>query len=380
MLDVTKDFKFNDEDYSLQIKEKSPFKLFIEVAKKTDESENYTLDVNVNDFKKSDELSFIDNRDQLVQILLKGVSGKKATLVRGDFELDLVVPSVHAGESREVALKLFRNISSHFGSGKKNEMKKLLAKRQLENTSKSNEDKQDDQLSSLMDSHRKAKDKLAEMQTEISDLRNRETYLRKQYDKKREDLETANLPCFIEGRLEEALLTKWLPKHIKRQLVYKATEEGFSAFAFHKHCDEVGPTLTVITLDDKTKIGGFTPCSWSSSILGKFGVDDMRISFVFNLTKGEKFPLVYENYSNYSHKNCGPCFGGDWRGKLIFPFKSYRHDIFICSDSNEESESSIGFPYCYQESYFSKENKLFNKEERQFTVHEIEVYRVELDL
>lgn len=35
-------------------------------------------------------------------------------------------------------------------------------------------------------------------------------------------------------------------KSIKFELIYRATRDGFTSEAFHYHCNEKGPTLTLI--------------------------------------------------------------------------------------------------------------------------------------
>ena len=49
----------------------------------------------------------------------------------------------------------------------------------------------------------------------------------------------------------------------------RATEDGYTAEKFHRLCDNMGPTLTVLKSDNsefgKDKVfGGFTTLSWES--------------------------------------------------------------------------------------------------------------------
>jgi hypothetical protein len=50
------------------------------------------------------------------------------------------------------------------------------------------------------------------------------------------------------------------------QLVFKASEHGFRAAAFHRACDLVRNTLTIIRLTNGRLFAGFTPICWLHEI------------------------------------------------------------------------------------------------------------------
>ena len=44
--------------------------------------------------------------------------------------------------------------------------------------------------------------------------------------------------------------------------IFRASEDGWHASAFHKHCDAKGPTLSLVRSDQNYLAGGFNPESW----------------------------------------------------------------------------------------------------------------------
>ena len=47
-------------------------------------------------------------------------------------------------------------------------------------------------------------------------------------------------------------------------LIYRGSEDGFTAAVFHKKCDQKGPTLIIIKSDKGKIFGGFTDIDWNS--------------------------------------------------------------------------------------------------------------------
>ena len=49
------------------------------------------------------------------------------------------------------------------------------------------------------------------------------------------------------------------------QLFFRASENSYSASAFHAACDNKGPTLTLVRVGDNV-FGGYTDKSWNGSV------------------------------------------------------------------------------------------------------------------
>jgi len=107
-------------------------------------------------------------------------------------------------------------------------------------------------------------------------------------------------------------LNEWMPfdfKDFSLKLIYKATEHGFEAVDFHNKVDGVINTLTVITIENGIRIGGFTPVALTGS--NDWKSDDSLKTFIFSLTKKAKFTLQEDQrkYAVCDYNGAGPCFG-----------------------------------------------------------------------
>jgi hypothetical protein len=60
-------------------------------------------------------------------------------------------------------------------------------------------------------------------------------------------------------------LQKWLGKKFKWNLCYRASKDGWSAKDFHKHCDNKGPTVVLVKVNDFI-FGGYTYQHWDGMI------------------------------------------------------------------------------------------------------------------
>ena len=61
-------------------------------------------------------------------------------------------------------------------------------------------------------------------------------------------------------------LIEWFD-HYSWKLIYRASEHNYTAESFHKHCNDIGPTLIMIKSTNGWIFGGYTTQSWSGSIL-----------------------------------------------------------------------------------------------------------------
>jgi hypothetical protein len=56
-------------------------------------------------------------------------------------------------------------------------------------------------------------------------------------------------------------LQKWLEEKCKWNLCYRASRDGWSAKAFHRHCDNKGPTVVLVKANNCV-FGGYTDQNW----------------------------------------------------------------------------------------------------------------------
>ena len=64
----------------------------------------------------------------------------------------------------------------------------------------------------------------------------------------------------------DAKLREWLGDY-KWKLLYRASDDGYSAESFHECCDKKGPTLIVIKSSGGWIFGGYTTKSWSGKCI-----------------------------------------------------------------------------------------------------------------
>jgi hypothetical protein len=92
------------------------------------------------------------------------------------------------------------------------------------------------------------------------------------------------------------------------KLLYRASDNGFSIKDFHKQCDHIPHTFTLIRTEFDKIIGGYTPVEWTSA--KKHWVADKSLqSFIFSLNMKEKFRLNLAQFAIASNPDRGPTFG-----------------------------------------------------------------------
>ncbi|CAF0941390.1 unnamed protein product [Didymodactylos carnosus] len=121
------------------------------------------------------------------------------------------------------------------------------------------------------------------------------------------------------------------------KLIYKASRDSFDMQAFHRHCDDIGPTMTVVQSKDGYLFGGYTSVPWASA-LGSQKNDPT--AFLFTLVSpvvesGTKFACIKAGTNAVFHSfSCGPAFGTGY-------------DLIISNDSDTNMDSYCNFPHSY---------------------------------
>ena len=135
--------------------------------------------------------------------------------------------------------------------------------------------------------------------------------------------------------------------------LYQATIDGGECSIFHKKCDNIPNTLTVIKSAGYRRFGGFTTAEWDTS--GKF--KDDKNSFLFSLDKKKIYSYKNNGKAIYCHKDFGPTFGSGYTIKIggnpLNEKKLYTYEFFPdgCSynfnnDNSALSESGKGNSSC----------------------------------
>ncbi len=116
-------------------------------------------------------------------------------------------------------------------------------------------------------------------------------------------------------------------------MIYRATEDGFSADSFHTLCDGIENTLTVVKVANGNIFGGYAEAAWNSN--NKYVNDDQ--AFVFSLVNLDKSAFKVkctDKFAIYCNAGDGPSFGFN--------------DLCISSDANENEYSYSNFSISYK--------------------------------
>ena len=135
--------------------------------------------------------------------------------------------------------------------------------------------------------------------------------------------------------------------------LYQATVDGGDCSIFHKKCDNIPNTLTIIKSAGYRRFGGFTTVEWDTS--GKF--KDDKNTFLFSLDKKKIYSYKNNGKAIYCHKDFGPTFGAGYTIKIagnpLNEKKLYTYEFFPdgCSynfdyDNSALSESGKGNSSC----------------------------------
>jgi len=106
-------------------------------------------------------------------------------------------------------------------------------------------------------------------------------------------------------------------------VLYDAKVHGYSNATFHQKCDQVNGTVTLVTLKNGARLGGYNPDNWSGA-----NYKNVPTAFLFSLTDGkgiapQKFALKpgSEGIAIYGGRPFGSNFGG-----LLFVIRSFLID------------------------------------------------------
>ena len=97
------------------------------------------------------------------------------------------------------------------------------------------------------------------------------------------------------------------PKRL--ELLFRASEHGFKAQAFHEECDNVENTLVLVRTNYEKTIGGFSKYKWDYSLVGDYVNSPDKSAFLFSLSLKDKM-VPQSSQKLIRHRlNFGPCFG-----------------------------------------------------------------------
>ncbi|XP_028392962.1 kelch repeat and BTB domain-containing protein 12-like isoform X2 [Dendronephthya gigantea] len=137
----------------------------------------------------------------------------------------------------------------------------------------------------------------------------------------------------------QSILNHWFGNpHQEWQLIYKASEDGFSSKTFHEKCDDVEKTFTIVQGDNGCICGGFSDVPWKYD-KGNGKYSQSSNCFLFNLVNFEGFPpkrfnVIRPKFATLSHISIGPTFGAG-------------PDLYIAHDCNVNTDSCSKLSHSY---------------------------------
>lgn len=117
-------------------------------------------------------------------------------------------------------------------------------------------------------------------------------------------------------------------KNVSFQLLFRMSRDGENFNVFHQLCDNQGPTVTLLQLEDNNLLGFYTPLNWNTS---SSWIYDPGM-FHFSLTKNIKCMKNKNNSSGmFCYQGYGPYtdffkFCSSMKKPIINPFaKTYEN-------------------------------------------------------
>lgn len=175
---------------------------------------------------------------------------------------------------------------------------------------------------------------------------------------------SGKITCKIHSKIADSFshiifLKNWINeiensnKIIRTKILYKLTKDGDSVDTFHKLCDNISPTLTLVKTSEGRRFGGYTTCIWSVT---KGGKKDGK-TFLFSFDEKKMFKKKEESKNErdiYCRKDAGPIFGGN--------------DLYFYPTLKKGYSLS---PY-----YFLDKNDLAKNANDDFDIDEIEIFKI----
>ena len=235
---------------------------------------------------------------------------KKTTIDESENNLKIKIP-LPARSNKEIIFTLKQNNKND--NEKINDLAQLINKQNQEITDLKAEDRKlKNEITGLKNENIQLKNESNELKKDINDIKARFNILSKSKEE-RKTIDNLNSKIIKENEEYYHIdLKKWINpnKNIRAELLYRLSENGDKFETFHELCDKKGPTLTLFHVKENDyKVGIYTPLSWDKNVRYK---GDME-TFIFNLSKEEKYKKVKPEYSIYDcASNNGPstCYFG----------------------------------------------------------------------
>ena len=290
-------FTINLKNYSQYILVHSEFKNELLI---TEYENKYFL----KDFKDNKFLSICDSIDEIYeQLILEIKKQNNIKIIEEDSKINIIIP-IEIVKIKEIKLTLEKKIISdkelinnliNDYKNFKTEIEEKYNKLLIENQNlKKNYDEVIEKINFLTNEIKKINDEKKLLQEQNNDISNSLII--------KNDVKKQN---YIINWIKE----KTKKDMIKFDLIFTMSKNGNKSADFHRHCDNKGPTLTLIKTTKNQIFGGFTPLNWNKDN-GKRIIDPSNQTFIFSLDLFKKFDMIDKTKDAiYYDSDCGPDFG-----------------------------------------------------------------------
>ena len=259
---------------------------------------SYSNNFTVEKIKENKYFLMFDDLKEICEELSERIKKEKIELKENNDNSNIILTlSLPAGKLRVMSFELNKDTKDY-----KEQIKELsLFILDLK-------DKHKKDIIEIKEENKQLKNEVNELKNENIQLKNEILEFKKMYknilDYMKYSYSIQN--SFIINKNEEyiKLLKSWINpnKDIPYELLYRKSRDGDLISTFHSLCDNKGPTLTLIEIDDGNKIGIYTPLSWDNNHTIK---KDME-TFMFNLNKKQKYKKIKQEFSIHCYSEFGP--------------------------------------------------------------------------
>ena len=290
----------NDKNYSIYSEIKNDYFIII-ITALNKVIEVYQLEKNLEDWKKIHYIfNAFKNLEEIRDFFLKGFIKKDIGIKYNNDKLTIVINLEILYKKEIIPIDLTKKEIN------KDEIINQLYEIIKKDKNKVKTDKNIDDLKKLVDNQK----------TEINTLKNNIQKLNQDIEelkKANSILEECNLygSTILRKKEEIDLLKQTITEKLKKEvkyfrLLYRATIDGEDSTTFHKLCDNIENTVSLVKTGGHRRFGGFTTQTWNQ--VSSYTKTDQH-AFVFSLDKLKIYPYTNNGRAIRCDNNYLPTFG-----------------------------------------------------------------------
>lgn len=345
-------FSLNNEEYLIQVGTNSE-QLVINVRQLSSISKSfYEVCLTFEELKKlSRSFRYYDNIDQAILNIYEIFENKKYSIQKENGNLNLIIKvnkGISGEENINIGLKVKNNSIENICENLCEEIN--ILKNRVNELEKKNKDLEDNFYKELRIIKEENKKKDIIIEELMKSKKENENFIDSKIITKKEELD------FLSSRIQNTDILK--QKKLTYKLIFRGTRDGTQSNHFHKKCDGIGPTITLIKTRKGYKFGGYADKNWNKE--GGWIYNDEN-AFVFSLDHMKIYNPVEGKEKYYFGIDYGPVFCSFWPKK----------DMFATSGNNvltrdEANKNFSGFTSDYE----------LNGGEKDFITQELEVFQI----